>query len=59
MLPDTVRPDRTLALIYADDLTPILIEGDNDERSYETALRLGGILAITTGAEPAYQVSGK
>ncbi len=53
ILPDAVRPERTLALIYADDLTPIIIEGKRDEWSYQTALRLGGMLAITTGAEPA------
>jgi hypothetical protein len=52
-LPDAVRPEQTLALIYADDLTPIIIEGKRDEWSYQTALRLGGMLAITTGAEPA------
>jgi hypothetical protein len=51
-LPDEVRPEQTLALIYADDLTPIIIEGKRDEWSYQTALRLGGMLAITTGAEP-------
>lgn len=51
-LPDAVRPEQTLALIYADDLTPIIIEGKRDEWSYQTALRLGGMLAITTGAEP-------
>jgi hypothetical protein len=52
ILPDEVRPEQTLALIYADDLTPIIIEGKRDERSYETALRLGGMLAITAGTEP-------
>jgi hypothetical protein len=52
ILPDQVRPERTLALIYADDLTPIIIEGKRDEWSYQTALRLGGMLAITTGVEP-------
>ena len=51
-LPDAVRPEQTLALIYADDLTPIIIEGKRNEWSYQTALRLGGMLAITTGAEP-------
>ena len=51
-LPDSVRPEQTLALIYADDLTPIIIEGKRNEWSYQTALRLGGMLAITTGAEP-------
>ena len=53
VLPELIRPNRTLALIYADDLTPIVVEGERDERSYETALRLAGMLAITTGAEPA------
>jgi hypothetical protein len=53
VLPPVVRPDRTLALIYADDLTPIIIEAKRDEWSYETALRLGGMLAISTGLEPA------
>jgi len=53
ILPDEVRPQQTLALIYADDLTPIIIEGPRDEWSYETAVRIGGMLAITTGAEPA------
>jgi hypothetical protein len=53
ILPDAVRPQQTLALIYADDLTPIIIEGARDEWSYETAVRIGGMLAITTGAEPA------
>lgn len=52
ILPDQVRPQETLALIYADDLTPIIIEGRRDEWSYETALRIGGMLAITTGDEP-------
>ena len=51
-LPVAVRPEQTLALIYADDLTPIIVEGKRDEWSYQTALRLGGMLAITTGAEP-------
>ena len=51
-LPNAVRPEQTLALIYADDLTPIIIEGKRDEWSYQTALRLGGMLAITTGTEP-------
>jgi hypothetical protein len=53
ILPDEVRPEQTLALIYADDLTPIIVEGKRDEWSYQTALRLGGMLAITTGIEPA------
>jgi hypothetical protein len=53
ILPDAVRPQQTLALIYADDLTPIIIEGARDEWSYETAVRIGGMLAITTGVEPA------
>jgi hypothetical protein len=52
ILPDEVRPEQTLALIYADDLTPIIVEGKRDEWSYQTALRLGGMLAITTGIEP-------
>jgi hypothetical protein len=53
ILPDEIRPEQTLALIYADDLTPLIIEGKHDEWSYETALRIGGMLAITTGVEPA------
>ncbi len=52
ILPDEVQPERTLAVIYADDLTPIVVEGKRDEWSYQTALRLGGVLAITTGVEP-------
>jgi hypothetical protein len=52
ILPDELRPEQTLAVIYADDLTPIIIEGKRDEWSYQTALRLGGMLAITTGIEP-------
>jgi hypothetical protein len=32
LLPDAVRPEKTLAVIYADDLTPIVIEGTRDER---------------------------
>ena len=52
ILPGEVRPEATLALIYADDLTPLVIEAKRDEWSYETALRIGGMLAITTGAEP-------
>jgi hypothetical protein len=52
LLPDAVRPEKTLAVIYADDMTPIVIEGTRDERSYETAMRIAGMLAITTGAEP-------
>lgn len=53
ILPDGVRPQQTLAVIYADDLTPIIIEGPRDEWSYETAVRIGGMLAITTGVELA------
>ena len=53
ILPGEVRPEATLALIYADDLTPLVIEAKRDEWSYETALRIGGMLAITTGVEPA------
>jgi hypothetical protein len=53
ILPGEIRPEQTLALIYADDLTPLIIEGKRDEWSYETALRIGGMLAITTGVEPA------
>jgi len=56
ILPGEIRPEATLALIYADDLTPLVIEAKRDEWSYETALRIGGMLAITTGVEPA--VSG-
>jgi len=52
LLPGGVRPERTLALVYADDLTPIVIEGKRNELSYQTAVRIGGMLAITTGAEP-------
>lgn len=53
ILPGEIRPEATLALIYADDLTPLVIEAKRDEWSYETALRIGGMLAITTGVEPA------
>lgn len=53
ILPGGIRPEATLALIYADDLTPLVIEAKRDEWSYETALRIGGMLAITTGVEPA------
>jgi hypothetical protein len=53
VLPQDVRPAQTLALIYADDLTPIVILGGRDEWSYETAVRIAAMLAITTGAETA------
>ena len=46
ILPDEVRPQQTLALIYADDLTPIIIEGPRDECSDQTR----GMLAITTAS---------
>jgi hypothetical protein len=52
MLPPGIEPDRTLALIYADDMTPIVVTGPRDEWSYETALRIGGMLAITDGVVP-------
>ena len=42
ILPGEIRPEATLALIYADDLTPLVIEAKRDEWSYETALRIGG-----------------
>ena len=52
LLPLALQPDRTLALIYADDLTPIVVIGGRDEWSYETAVRIGGMLAIGDGAIP-------
>jgi len=36
ILPGEIRPEATLALIYADDLTPLVIEAKRDAWSYET-----------------------
>ena len=53
-----VAASGVLSAVFLNDtivlmLTPLIIEAKRGEWSYETALRIGGMLAITTGVEPA------